>query len=97
MQPCPTALLNDGMLEVTIIDFLNFYNLVRDHSILYSDNVYRHPKVHHLQGSKITAEANEPTRIEVDGEPLGMLPLEITLFPQRLSVIVPQASRLLNH
>ena len=97
MQPCPTALLNDGVLEVTVIDFLNFYNLVRDHSILYSDNVYRHPKVHHLQGSKIAAEANEPTRIEVDGEPLGMLPLEITLFPQRLSVIVPQASRLLNH
>ncbi len=95
MHPCPTALLDDGMLEVTVIDFLGMVQLLRDLSVLYSDDVYRHPKVHHLRGQKIIAEADEPTQIEVDGEPLGMLPLEITLLPRRLSVLVPRGSELL--
>ena len=96
MHPCPTALLDDGMLEVTVIDFLGMVTLLRDLPVLYSDDVYRHPKVHHLRCRKMVAEADEPTQIEVDGEPLGMLPLEITLLPRRLSVLVPRGSRLLD-
>ncbi len=94
MHPCPTAILNDGILEVTVIDYLGIYRTIRDFPILYSDNVYRHPKTHHFQARHIIAEADEPTRIEVDGEPLGTLPLEIKVLPQRLPVWVPRSSPL---
>ena len=95
MHPCPTAALNDGILEVTVIEYLNPFELARDIRILYSDNVYQHPKVHHLHGRRIVARAEEPTLVEIDGEPLGALPLEVTIAPGRLPVVVPKSSPLL--
>jgi len=95
MQACPTAIPTDGVFEVTVIDYLGLWEAVRDFPILYSDNVYRHPKVRHLRARNIVAEAEQPVRIEIDGEPLGTLPLEITALPQRLPVLVSPASPLL--
>lgn len=89
MHPCPTAILNDGVLELTLIEYLSLFELVRDVHILYSDNVYRHPKVHHYRARKILAEADSPTQVEADGEPLGTLPLQIELLPERLWVMAP--------
>ena len=37
---------------------------------------------------RLVARAEEPTWIEVDGEPLGRLPIEIEVLPQRLNVLV---------
>jgi len=93
MHPCPTAVLNDGVLEVTLIEYLSLFELARDIRILYSENIYRHPKVHHYRARKILAEADSPTQVEVDGEPLGTLPLEVEVLPERLSVIAPRSSR----
>jgi diacylglycerol kinase family enzyme len=68
---------------------------MRDLRVLYSENVYRHPKARHLRASRLVAESDEPVFIEVDGEPLGRLPLEITALPRRLRMLVPPGSRLL--
>ena len=92
MQACPTAVLDDGIFEVTVIDYMNLLQVAVDFRVLYSDNVYRHPKVHHLRARKLLAEASEPVRIEVDGEPLGILPLEIAVLPERLPVLISPAS-----
>ncbi|HEV2178655.1 MAG TPA: diacylglycerol kinase family protein [Terriglobia bacterium] len=92
MHPCPTAALNDGVLEVTVIDHLNMFELLRDIRILYSDNLYVHPKTHHFTVRQFSAEAAEPTKIEVDGEPLGALPLAIEVLPRRLPVVVSRSS-----
>ena len=89
MQACPTAILNDGIFEVTVIDYMSPFQVIVDFPVLYSDNIYRHPKVHHLRASRLLAEAGEPVPIEVDGEPLGALPLEITVLPERLPVVAP--------
>ncbi|HUI40712.1 MAG TPA: diacylglycerol kinase family protein [Terriglobia bacterium] len=94
MRPCPTALLSDGVLELTVIDYLNAFEIARDIRVLYSENVYRLPKVHHLRARRLSARADEPTRIEVDGEPLGWLPLEIEVLPRRLPVLVSPFSPL---
>jgi YegS/Rv2252/BmrU family lipid kinase len=96
MRPCPRAILNDGLLEVTVIDYLMMFELARDIRFLYSENVYRHPKVHHFRARKVTAKGETPTKIEVDGEPLGRLPLQATILPQRLPVVVPPNSALLS-
>ena len=96
MHPCPTAVVNDGILEVTVIDYLDPFQLVRDIRIVYSDNVYRHPKTHHLRARRLEARADQPTWIEVDGEPLGRLPLEIEVLPQRLPVLISPSSPLFS-
>ena len=94
MRPCPRAILNDGLLDVTIIEYLNPFEIARDIRVLYSANVYVHPKVHHRRARRIAARSAEPTLIEVDGEPLGRLPLEIEVLPRRLRVLLPASSPL---
>lgn len=89
MQACPTAVLDDGVLEITVIDNMSRFEAVRDFRVLYSDNVYRHPKVKHLRASRLHAEADTVVRLEIDGEPLGTLPLEIMVLPRVLPVLVP--------
>lgn len=96
MRPCPTAAVNDGVLEVTVIDYLKPLELMRDIHVLYSDNVYRHPKARHLRARRLVARSEEPTWIEVDGEPLGRLPIEIEVLPQRLNVLVDARCSLLG-
>lgn len=88
MHPCPTAVMDDGVLEVTIIEYMNMLRLLRDIRALYSGEIYRHPKAHHLRGVRIGAYAGKPTFIEVDGEPVGKLPLEITVLPGKLPVLM---------
>ncbi|MGH9431705.1 MAG: diacylglycerol/lipid kinase family protein [Terriglobia bacterium] len=96
MHPCPGAMLNDGILEVTVIDYMPILRLLRDIKILYSDNVLSHPKVHAFRARKIVAEGDSGTFIEVDGEPLGTLPLEITILPKSIRVLVNDSSNLLK-
>ena len=90
MHPCPTAVMDDGIFEVTVIDYMNMFRLLRDIRVLYSAYVYRHPKAHHLRGAHIEAKAATPTLIQIDGEPLGRLPIEITMLPKRLPVMAKQ-------
>jgi len=90
MQVCPRAELDDGWLEVTVIDSLGALELARDLPVLYSDDIYRHPKAHHYRVKQLLAEAAEPTGIEIDGEPLGRLPLEVTVISRALRVLAPK-------
>ena len=88
MHPCPLAVLDDGWLEVTTIGHLNMFELVRDLPVLYSDDIYKHPKVSHYRAKTVLAESSETTRIELDGEAVGSLPLEVRILPRTLPVLV---------
>ncbi|HEV2424998.1 MAG TPA: diacylglycerol kinase family protein [Terriglobia bacterium] len=92
MHPCPRALLDDGVLDVTVIDYLKPLEVLRDIRVLYSDDVYRLPKVHRLEARSLKARADQPTWVEVDGEPLGCLPIQIEVLPRRLNVLLSPSS-----
>jgi YegS/Rv2252/BmrU family lipid kinase len=89
MHPCPEASLTSGLLEVTIIDHLSWFELLRDLPVLYSDAIYQHPKVHQRRVHKLIARSADVTRAEVDGEAAGALPLEITVLPGVLPLVWP--------
>lgn len=92
MQPCPKALLDDGVLDVTVIDYLKPLEVLRDIRVLYSDDVYRLPQVHRLEARRFRARSDQPTWVEVDGEPLGRLPIEIEILPRCLTVLLSPSS-----
>jgi diacylglycerol kinase family enzyme len=54
--------------------------------VLYSDDIYAHPRVRHYRGRSIVARSDERVQIEVDGEALGTLPLEFTILPGAIRV-----------
>jgi diacylglycerol kinase (ATP) len=92
MQPCPEAILDDGLLDVTVIDYMNPLEVLRDIRALYSGDVYRLAKVHRLQACRLAGRAEQPTAVEVDGEVLGRLPLEVEVLPRRLNVLLSPSS-----
>lgn len=94
MHPCPTAVLDDGVLEITVIEYMNMFRLLRDIRVLYSREIYTHPKIRHLRGARIEVLSTEKTWIEVDGEPLGRLPLVIKVLPRILPVMMNKHSAL---
>jgi diacylglycerol kinase family enzyme len=69
---------------------------MRDIRVLYGNNVYRHPKVRHFRARKVVARSRQETRIEVDGEPMGKLPVEIQILPRCLTILVPRESPLIS-
>jgi YegS/Rv2252/BmrU family lipid kinase len=89
MHVCPRASMDDGLLEVTVIHHLGLLQLARDLPVLYSSDIYRHPKTRHFRAQRIQAFCDEVASIEVDGEPLGSLPLEITVMPRAIDVLAP--------
>ena len=91
MCPCPAAVLDDGVLDVTVIDALSPFQVLRDLRVLYSGDIHRHPKVHALHARRLTARSDDTTLIEVDGESLGRLPLEIELLSRKLPIVVSAA------
>ena len=97
MRPCPAAVPNDGVFDVTVISYAGALKLLSSISMLYSGEVYSHPKVRHFEAARILAESADATEIEIDGEPLGTLPLEVTLLPRQLRVLVPPESPLLKN
>ena len=89
MHVCPRATLDDGELDVTIIDHLGPLTLAKDVGVLYGDNVYAHPKAHHARGRYVRARSNDRVAIEIDGEALGVLPLEARVLPGAMKVLAP--------
>ncbi len=94
MHPCPKAAMDDGIFEVTVIDYMNVFTLFLGGGIrgLYSNNIYKNRRAHHLRAARIEAKSDNPAWVGIDGEPLGRLPLEITLLPRLLPVIVSSSA-----
>jgi len=89
MWACPRAVVDDGLLDVTVFRYLTLLEIVGAFPALYNGKIYEHPKVEFHHAKRVEATAEEPAYLEVDGEPVGRLPLEITVLPQALTVCVP--------
>jgi YegS/Rv2252/BmrU family lipid kinase len=88
MWVCPQAIVNDGLLDVSVIHYLNIFELIRNISMLYNGRIFEHPKVEFYRVRHIVAQGDENALIEVDGEPLGKLPLEISILPSAIRVLM---------
>lgn len=89
MWVCPGAMIDDGLLDVTVIRYLSLPELVRNVPVLYNGGILSHAKVESYRVKHVKAESREPALIEIDGEPLGHLPMEISVLPQAIRVLMP--------
>jgi diacylglycerol kinase (ATP) len=89
MYVCPDAQVGDGLLDVTIIEKLSVVEIVLNVGLLFNGRIYSHRKIYHSRVRKLAAKSEDTATIEIDGEPLGSLPLEITVLPSALRFIVP--------
>jgi YegS/Rv2252/BmrU family lipid kinase len=90
MQVAPQALIDDGLLEVVVVPELSRLELLRKLPRIYAGTHLEDPAIGLHRGRKLEARA-EPgsVPVEIDGEPLGTLPLTVEVLPGALSVIGP--------
>jgi len=92
MLSCPRAAIDDGVLDVTVVEFLPALQLLRNLPLLYNGKIYSHPKIQFHRVQSVRADSKKIVLVEVDGETVGRLPIEISVMPQalRMSVGEPQ-------
>jgi diacylglycerol kinase (ATP) len=95
MQVAPMAELDDGVFEVIDMGDASRLKFALSSSAVYSGAHLKNPDVKHFRCQKLSLEIlNERARpvflLDVDGEPLGGLPLEVELLPRALPVLLPK-------
>lgn len=92
MHVAPTAALDDGCFDVVSMDAPNKLAFATFSRRIYGGRHLKDPGVTHFACDRImldleNAEIRDVFLLDVDGEPLGYLPLEIDLVPQALRII----------
>jgi diacylglycerol kinase (ATP) len=87
MKVTPDALLDDGLMDVCVIEALSKPAFLRAFPRVFMGSHTRHPKVMMLQGSRVEIGANRPLQIYADGERVGALPAIFETVPDALSVV----------
>ncbi|MGH9275843.1 MAG: diacylglycerol/lipid kinase family protein [Acidimicrobiales bacterium] len=89
MRIAPDARPDDGMLDVCIVGDISRLTAIRQLPNLYRGTHVTHPQVSSYTGRAIEVDGDGDTRIHLDGEPFGSLPLRISLLPAALEVAAP--------
>ncbi|HEX7225420.1 MAG TPA: YegS/Rv2252/BmrU family lipid kinase [Candidatus Limnocylindria bacterium] len=86
MRIAPGATVDDARLDVCIVGDVSRLTALRQLANLYRGTHVRHPQVALDGGRELTFDGEAATRIHLDGEPWGRLPLRITVEPGRIDV-----------
>jgi diacylglycerol kinase (ATP) len=89
MRLCPAASISDGLLDVSVIRYLSLLELLRGIPMFYNGKILTHPKVKTYRAQHVQATSAETVLIEIDGEPLGRLPIEIWIVHKAIRVLMP--------
>ena len=92
MMVCPSAKLDDGLFDVTVLGDLSKWELATLSATIYDGAHIYNPKVITRRGTRVTcsgAGEREDVYLDVDGEPLGRLPASFEIIPDALTLIAP--------
>ena len=86
----PEARLDDGLLHVVLLSHPTRLGVLKSGAHYWlADGAVDVPHVTSLRGRSIRIDVEPPVRWHADGDPQGMSPVEISLKPASLRVIVP--------
>jgi diacylglycerol kinase (ATP) len=88
MHVAPVALMNDGLLDVVMVQELGLLAALPKLAKLYRGTILGDPAVRHLRATRVRIEAEPRAGVQVDGQLAGGTPAEFSLVGQALRVIV---------
>ena len=88
IQQLPEAVVDDGLLDLTLIRPLHWWNIIFRLKRLFNGNIYTIGHVDHAQAKRVRIESSPEICLEVDGELLGNTPIEIRTIPRAVRVVV---------
>lgn len=91
MQLVPHAIPDDGKFALTFAKKLSKLAVILNTYRFYNASLLQHPKVEGFLTEKIKVETidDQPTGIEVDGEYIGETPVEFSILPKGLKILIP--------
>ena len=88
MKVLPNAVMNDGLLDVCIVEALSKPAFLRAFPRVFLGSHTTHPKVRMRTGVRVQVEANRRVLVYADGELAGSLPAIFEVRPAALPVVV---------
>ncbi len=88
MRVLPNALMNDGLLDVCIVEALPKAAFLRAFPRVFTGSHTTHPSVRMRTGTRVQMEANRRVLVYADGERIGSLPAIFQVVPAALPVVV---------
>jgi diacylglycerol kinase (ATP) len=88
MQVAPTAQLDDGLLDVTLWSGFGLRAFIQKRRSLYDGSHVRERGAEVLKIRRAIASSEAPLLVELDGESVGRLPLQVEVLPGALRLKV---------
>ncbi len=89
-QLAPGAKIDDGFLHCYVIKDLNWFNTAVVGTSLLAGNLENSRHVHAFKAKNIYVESTEEVTTNIDGESGLCLPIQISLLPSHISVLIPE-------
>ena len=87
-QQLPEAVADDGKLDLSLIRPVHFWHILFRLRYLFNGGIYRIRHILQERGSRIRIESSPEISVEVDGELLGETPLEFSVIPKAVRIVV---------
>jgi len=92
MWVAPDAVIDDGLLHITVIGDLSLAEVFWYLPKLYNGKIKNIKNVSILTGKMVEAYSEQCVQLDVDGEQPGRLPIVIDIVPAVLRIIVKNQS-----
>jgi diacylglycerol kinase family enzyme len=93
MYLVPDAALDDGMLDVVLMDDVPKRRYLANLPKVFRGTHVHEPGLHLLRGREVAFGADRPFTAYADGEPIAQLPATVRVAPRALRVLAPEAPR----
>jgi diacylglycerol kinase (ATP) len=87
MMQVPNAVADDGLFDITVINKIGRFDVIRNVKNLYDGSFIKHKKVDTYRCREVSVNANTSVSVEIDGETLGCIPAEFSILPKALKII----------
>jgi diacylglycerol kinase (ATP) len=87
MRQTPRAIPDDGLLDVTIINGMGKFEIIRNLKILYDGTILQHPKIDGYKCKNVKVSSKSVMFTEADGESLGQTPVEFNIIPDGIKIV----------
>jgi YegS/Rv2252/BmrU family lipid kinase len=87
MRQTPDAIPDDGLLDVTVINGIGKFEIIRSLKMLYDGTILSHPKIDGYKCRNLKVSSETILWAEADGESLGHTPAEFSIIPSGINIV----------
>lgn len=90
IKQTPEAVPNDGLLDIMVVENLNFVKILKAVKLLFTGRLLEHDSVHLFKAKNIIARSAKPIISEVDGILQELTnEIKVELLPKQINFITP--------